>query len=148
MVQERSHHLYHGQRGYSFYPADVNELVEVRARQRTFDGAYGRSALGNLGYALTVLRLFDERFYRIGILYTVLACMLFILAFLRQRHSLHDFADSGLSHPSLQNPIKTVGQTGKRIFGRPFVTAGSIVVTVSLVVAVVEIGLLVLIFQV
>ncbi len=38
--------------------------VEVRARQRTFDGAYGRSALSNLGYALTVLRLFDERFHR------------------------------------------------------------------------------------
>ena len=39
-------------------------VVELRARQRTFDGAYGRSALGNLGYALTVLRLFDERFHR------------------------------------------------------------------------------------
>ena len=38
--------------------------VELRARQRTFDGAYGRSALSNLGYALTVLRLFDKRFHQ------------------------------------------------------------------------------------
>ena len=38
-------------------------VVEIRARQRTFDGAYGRSALGSMGYALTVLRLFDKRFY-------------------------------------------------------------------------------------
>lgn len=38
--------------------------MEIRARQRTFDGAYGRTALGNLGYALTVLKLFDERFYK------------------------------------------------------------------------------------
>ncbi|KAI0799638.1 hypothetical protein BC629DRAFT_1497344 [Irpex lacteus] len=150
MSQSRrpDYHLYHGQRSYSFYPSDVNELVEVRARQRTFDGAYGRSALSNLGYALTVLRLFDERFHRIGILYTVLAAMLYIMAFLRQRHSLHDFADNSWLHPSLHNPIKTVGQTGKRIFGRPFVTAGWIVVAVSIVVAVVEITLLVLIFKI
>ncbi|KAI0085493.1 hypothetical protein BDY19DRAFT_1020779 [Irpex rosettiformis] len=142
------YHLYHGQRKYAFYPSDVNELVELRARQRTFDGAYGRSALSNLGYALTVLRLFDERFHRIGILYTVLAAMLYGLAFLRQRHSLHDFADNSWLRPAHQNPIKTVGQTGKRIFGRPFVTAGWIVVAVSIVVAAVEIALLVLIFQV
>ena len=36
--------------------------VELRARQRTFDGAYTRGALANLGYSLTILRLFDKRF--------------------------------------------------------------------------------------
>ena len=53
--------------------------------------------------------------------------MLFVLAFLRQRHSLHDFADRPLASASASpQAIKTVGQTGpgKRIFGRPFVTAG------------------------
>jgi hypothetical protein len=74
--------------------------------------------------------------------------MLFVLAFLRQRHSLHDFADSSWTHPSFQNPIRTIGQTGKRVFGRPFVTAGWIVVGVTIVVAAVEMGLLVLIFRV
>ncbi|KAI0313385.1 hypothetical protein OF83DRAFT_1175718 [Amylostereum chailletii] len=29
---------------------DVDALVEIRARQRTFNGAYARSALGDLGY--------------------------------------------------------------------------------------------------
>jgi hypothetical protein len=53
-----------GHRSNSFTPDDVNELVELRARQRTFHGAYGRTALGNLGYALTILRLFDARFHR------------------------------------------------------------------------------------
>lgn len=48
----------------SFQTIDVNELVEIRARQRTFDGAYRRTAIGNLGYSLTVLRLFDRRFYQ------------------------------------------------------------------------------------
>jgi hypothetical protein len=42
---------------------DVNELVELRAQQRTFDGAYSRTALSCLGYALTILRLFDTRFF-------------------------------------------------------------------------------------
>ncbi len=85
----------------------------------------------------------------VGILYTVLAGMLYVLAYLRQRHSLHDFADKGRHvQPSLANPIPTVGQAGKRVFGRPFVTAGWIVVALTVVVAAVEIGLLILILQV
>lgn len=39
-------------------------IVEIRARERTFEGAYGRTAMGCLGFALTVLRLFDGRFSR------------------------------------------------------------------------------------
>jgi hypothetical protein len=72
---------------------------------------------------------------------------MFILAFLRARHSIHDFADRLKEESRYQHAIKTVGQEGKRIFGRPFVTAGWIVVAVTCVVAAVEIGLLVLIFR-
>ena len=56
--------LHRGHRSYSFTASDVNELVELRARQRTFHGAYSRSALSALGYSLTILRLFDHRFYK------------------------------------------------------------------------------------
>ena len=52
-----------GHRADSYVAIDLNELVELRARQRTFDGAYGRTALGNLGYALTILKLFDRNEY-------------------------------------------------------------------------------------
>ena len=81
----------------------------------------------------------------VGLLYAVLAGLLFVISFLRSRHSRHDFADGyrDTSYPA----IKTVGQTGKRIFGRPFVTAGWIVVAVSCIVATVEIGLLVLVLK-
>jgi len=138
-------HRYRGHRAHSFVPIDVNELVELRARQRTFDGAYARTALGNMGYSLTVLKLFDRRFYKIGLLYAVLAGLLFAVSFVRQSHSQQDFADG---HRDASTPaIKTHGQTGKRIFGRPFVTAGWIVVMVSLIVATVEIALLVLILK-
>lgn len=72
-----------GHRSVSFYLEDQNEgreymyvlsqdalsdsvfgiiAVEIRARQRTFDGAYARGALADLGYGVTILRLFDKRF--------------------------------------------------------------------------------------
>ena len=132
--------------------------------------------MGNLGYALTVLRLFDQRFYKsesppspspeptslslytslpsrgrwvraVGIIYTALAGVIFVIAFFRQRHSRHDFADKYKSPAAHHGALKTVGQTGKRVFGRPFVTAGWIVALLSLVVFAVEVSLLVLIFQ-
>ncbi|KAJ8523193.1 hypothetical protein ONZ45_g291 [Pleurotus djamor] len=181
-----------GHRAASFEPVDITELVELRARQRTFHGAYSRTALGSLGYALTILRLFDRRFYRIGLLFAILGAMMFVLAFLRSRHSKHDFADydtgkevkAGIDDARVggsrqaedeegsdgdsgdegknqniyrkyrygslvyHNVVKTVGQTGKRVFGRPFVSAGWIVLSVTGVVLAVEIGMLVLIIRV
>ena len=69
-VARNHYHLYglngdtRGHRTSSFSTVDLMELTELRARQRTFEGAYRRTALANLGYALTVLRLFDVRFYK------------------------------------------------------------------------------------
>ena len=84
----------------------------------------------------------------VGIVYAVLAGLLFVLAYFRQRHSRHDFADKHRNPAAYANAMKTVGQTGKRVFGRPFVTAGWIVALLSLIVFLVEIGLLVLIFEI
>ncbi|KAI0077026.1 hypothetical protein K474DRAFT_1644067 [Panus rudis PR-1116 ss-1] len=139
-----STHLYRGHRADTFFPEDVNELVEIRARERTFDGAYGRTAIGCLGFALAVLRLFDRRFYRIGVAYVTLSAALYVLAYLRQRHSRHDFADWDTIEPA----IVTKGQEKGRVYGRPFITAGWIVTGVTMVVAAVEISLLVLTLQV
>jgi hypothetical protein len=72
---------------------------------------------------------------------------MFIFAFLRSRHSRHDFADRWKEQPKYQYSVMTVGQESKHIFGRPFVTAGWIVLGVTGVVAVVEVGLLVLILR-
>ncbi|KAJ6492939.1 hypothetical protein C8R47DRAFT_1120521 [Mycena vitilis] len=145
-------HRYRGHRANSFQAADLTELVEVRARQRTFHGAYGRTALSNLGYSLTILRLFDPRFYRIGLLFAVLGASLYVLAFLRARHSRHDFADYEKPESSSERAevgvIRTEGQDCSRIFGRPFVTAGWIVIAVATIVAGVEIGLLVLVLKI
>ncbi|KAJ7146172.1 hypothetical protein C8R44DRAFT_756772 [Mycena epipterygia] len=152
-------HRYRGHRANSFQAADLTELVELRARQRTFHGAYGRTALSNLGYSLTILRLFDPRFYRIGLLFAILGAALYVLAFLRSRHSRHDFADfddkpeSTDTSPAQRSGsncevVQTKGQENTRIFGRPFVTAGWVVIGVAAVVAGVEIGLLVLVLEI
>ena len=55
--------LHRGHRRQSFVAEDLNELVELRARQRTFHGAYSRTALGSLGYGITILRLLDQSFH-------------------------------------------------------------------------------------
>ncbi|KAG6336306.1 hypothetical protein ID866_2782, partial [Astraeus odoratus] len=138
-----------GHRASSFSAVDHIELNELRARQRTFDGAYRRTALANLGYALTVLRLFDVRFYKIGILYLVLAILLFFISYFRARHSRHDFADRASEKIRVlyQQAIPTVGQEDAREFGRPFVTAGFDVVLIGVVVFAVEVAMLVLILQ-
>jgi len=138
-------HRYRGHRRQSFIASDINELVEIRARQRTFHGAYSRTALGSLGYALTILRLFDNRFRRIGLLFALLGGLLFLLSFVRARHSIHDFADRHKEQVALDRGLLTIGQENGRIFGRPFVTAGWVVIQVTTVVAAVEIAMLVLV---
>ena len=86
-------------------------------------------------------------FSTVGLLFAILAVLLFVIAYFRARHSAHDFADRDKEAYLLDSGIKTQGREGTRIFGRPFVTAGWSVVQVSVVVAAVELGLLVLIIR-
>ncbi|KAF8440016.1 hypothetical protein L210DRAFT_966872 [Boletus edulis BED1] len=146
-MQQQQHHRY---RANSFLAIDLNELTELRARSRTFNGAYRRSALANLGYAITVLRLFDVRFFKIGILFLVLSALLIGVAYVRGRHSRHDFADRSPEEMAAlyRQAIPTKGQEQAREFGRPFVTAGLDVLVVALIVFAVEVVLLALILQV
>ncbi|KAI9508359.1 hypothetical protein F5148DRAFT_1275780 [Russula earlei] len=140
-------HRYRGHRRRSFICADVGQLVELRAHQRTYDGAYMRTALGMLGYSLTVLRLFDRHFYRIGLVFAILAFLLCACAFFRARHTRHNYVDGdNADDPSNMSAIPTVGQEHMQSFGRPFITAGRIVALVACVVAATEIALFILIF--
>ncbi|KAI9429851.1 hypothetical protein H4582DRAFT_139965 [Lactarius indigo] len=85
LLSKRSH------RAHSSISTDADQLVEFCACQRTFNGAYTQTALGNLGYSLAMIRLFDRRFChstRLSRPPTLCVC-----AFLRGRHSRHDFAD-------------------------------------------------------
>jgi hypothetical protein len=62
------------------------ELVEIRAAQRTFEGAYVRTAIGQFSFALIVLKIFTAEFYSIGALFSVFGSgILFISLFRRQQ---------------------------------------------------------------
>lgn len=63
-----------------------SELVEIRAAQRTFEGAYIRTAIGQFSFALIVLKIFTAEFYSIGALFAIFgAGILFISLFRRQQ---------------------------------------------------------------
>jgi len=90
---------------------------------------------------------FTKSFASVGLLFAVLSALLFVIAYLRARHSTHDFADRHKDWLAIDKCIKTKGQESGRIFGRPFITAGWPVVEVALVVALAEIALLGLIIN-
>jgi len=87
-------HRFRGHRSKSFTTEyDPGLTVEIRARQRTFEGAYWRTALGALSYALVVLKIFTRRFYNIGLILVILSSLLIVVAIVRRRRSDQDFAD-------------------------------------------------------
>ena len=53
-------------RGANVIKLSQRDLLDYRAVQRTFDGAYARTALGQLCYAIVILRLFQPKFFYVG----------------------------------------------------------------------------------
>ena len=80
----------------------------------------------------------------------ILSVLLLGLAYVRARHSRHDFADRSAEEMAAlyRQAIPTKGQEQAREFGRPFTTAGVDVLTVAVIVFAVEVALLVLIILV
>ncbi|KAF2268915.1 hypothetical protein CC78DRAFT_558078 [Lojkania enalia] len=72
------------------------EMVEIRAAQRTFEGAYIRTAIGQFSFALVVLKIFTSEFYSIGALFAVYgAGVLFTSLFRRQQGNKQFFSEVG-----------------------------------------------------
>ncbi|GAA5896375.1 hypothetical protein JCM5296_002715 [Sporobolomyces johnsonii] len=139
-VGDKSH------RRRSWIEEDLDELIELRARQRTFGGAYERTALGNLGYALIVLKIFDPDFAKIGLLYVILSILLLLIAQYRRRRSDHDFAD--INRPQLPpNSPTQPARASERLWGRAFRTSGDMVVLIGIACTVLYIALFVLIMR-
>jgi len=66
----------------------------VRAAQRTFEGAYVRTALGQFSFALVVLKIFTAEFYSIGALFAVYGTgILFASLYRRQQGNQQFFAE-------------------------------------------------------
>lgn len=73
-----------------------DEIVEVRAAQRTFEGAYVRTALSQFSFALVVLKIFSREFYSIGALFAVYGTGVLIIGlFRRQQGNKQFFSEVG-----------------------------------------------------
>jgi uncharacterized membrane protein YidH (DUF202 family) len=109
-----------------------DELVEIRAAQRTFEGAYVRTALSQLSFSLVVLKIFTSEFYSIGALFAAYAfCLLLVSAYRRQQGNRQFFTELG--HDGLAT--------------KRFVTSGNVVVVVTALTVAAIISLLVLTFN-
>ncbi|KXL50711.1 hypothetical protein M433DRAFT_544656 [Acidomyces richmondensis BFW] len=107
----------------------AQELVEVRAAQRTFEGAYVRTALGQFSFSLVVLKIFTAEFYSIGALYAVFgAGILAVSAFRRMQGNRQFFSEVGAD-----------GLSRKR-----FRTSGNVVVALTFISLAAYVTLLVL----
>ncbi|AEO66012.1 uncharacterized protein THITE_2113725 [Thermothielavioides terrestris NRRL 8126] len=69
------------------------ELVEIRAAQRTFEGAYMRTALSQFSFALVVLRIFTSEFYPIGALLACYGAAVLLVAIYRRYEGNRQFFD-------------------------------------------------------
>ena len=106
-----------------------DELVEIRAAQRTFEGAYVRTALSQLSFALVVLKIFTSEFYSIGALFAAYAfCLLLVSAYRRQQGNKQFFTQL----------------SGDGLATKRFVTSGNVVVAVTALTVAAIVSLLVL----
>ncbi|EME47212.1 hypothetical protein DOTSEDRAFT_21009 [Dothistroma septosporum NZE10] len=92
-AQNRYHLRLHRARSVVLTP---QELVEIRAAQRTFEGAYIRTSLSQFSFALVVLKIFTSEFYSIGALFAVYgAGVLGVSAFRRMQSNRQFFTEVG-----------------------------------------------------
>ena len=68
-----------------------DEIVEVRAAQRTFEGAYIRTALSQFSFALVVLKIFTNEFYSTGALFAVYGTGVLIIGLFRRQQGNRQF---------------------------------------------------------
>ena len=151
--------------GRQHMPDQSTNTTRFRSSQRTFDGAYSRTALLQLSFSLTVMRLFQAEFFWVGLACCVLALGLFFSAVLRYRMTLHyeqkvqdvvDMSRSQVNHDTSQ-PNQSQGQAQDQgtsaapeteatysLLPR-FSTAGLVVALTTTVTACVEVAIIVLI---
>jgi len=90
----------------------TQELVEIRAAQRTFEGAYTRTALSLFSFSLIILKIFTSEFYGIGALFAVYGGAVLVCAVYRRYQGNRQFftaTDHDSGHVSKR--FRTSGNT-------------------------------------
>lgn len=76
-------------------------LINKVAHQRTFEGAYWRTALSAFSMGLLILKVFTIEFYRIALVFFAFGTMMVLIAHMRTRNSIDVY--------NQQVPFKTNG---------------------------------------
>lgn len=63
-----------------------NQKLDIRAHQRTYEGAYLRLAIGALLFLILILKLFSKEFLPVGTVYTCYGTLLFAIGVHRANH--------------------------------------------------------------
>ncbi|EGG02117.1 uncharacterized protein MELLADRAFT_72847 [Melampsora larici-populina 98AG31] len=114
-------------------------MLEWRARQRTFDGAYLRTSLTCSICALFILKLSSRKFDKIGLLYALLSLSLLFIIHIRRKRLNHDLSDKYLINQTSENEDEEPLQ---KKWGREFRTAGDIILILSLIVLVIQFSII------
>ncbi|KAK8055255.1 hypothetical protein PG993_000482 [Apiospora rasikravindrae] len=97
-----------------------DELVEIRAAQRTFEGAYMRTALSQFSFALIILKIFTSEFYAIGALFSCYGAAVLLVAIYRRHQGNRQFftardvgstGDGGTGTGEVQKKFRTSGNS-------------------------------------
>lgn len=87
------------------------ELVEIRASQRTFEGAYMRTALGQFSFALIILKIFTSEFYAIGALFAAYGVGVMCIALYRRYEGNRQFFTEADGDGAVTKRFRTSGNS-------------------------------------
>ncbi|TQS38438.1 hypothetical protein Golomagni_01055 [Golovinomyces magnicellulatus] len=107
------------------------ELVDIRAAQRTFEGAYVRTALGQFTFALMVLKIFTLEFYGFGVLFAVYGMGIFLVSLYRRHESNGQFFKTEGDVSGGDQDMKTFRTSGNVVI---LLTGGSVMTYAALLI--------------
>lgn len=89
----------------------TEELVEIRAAQRTFEGAYMRTALSQFSFALIILKIFTSDFYAIGALFSCYGAAILLVAVYRRYQGNRQFFTTTSNDGEVRSKFRTSGNS-------------------------------------
>ncbi|EPS35676.1 hypothetical protein H072_10926 [Dactylellina haptotyla CBS 200.50] len=89
------------------------ELVEIRAAQRTFEGAYFRTSISLFTFSLIILKVFTVEFYPIGALFASYGAVIMGISAYRRSESNRQFY---IVEDKEENELPEGDRSRKRVF--------------------------------
>ncbi|KAF3931053.1 hypothetical protein ABW20_dc0104981 [Dactylellina cionopaga] len=117
------------------------ELVEIRASQRTFEGAYFRTSISLFTFSLIILKVFTVEFYPIGALFASYGATVMAISAYRRSESNRQFF---IVEDKEDNELPESQRSGAK---RVFRTSGNTVIVCALTSVLAYVVLIVLVLR-